>query len=81
MFDRLLTICTYQVFCSLVDSPIVLTIQYRCHPMIGNLASLLFYQNQLVNGPNTETIPLVIPSLPRLLFIHHEGYEMARGGK
>ena len=34
--------------------PILLSTQYRCHPMISQISNLFFYQNRLDNGPNTN---------------------------
>ena len=34
--------------------PVLLKRQYRCHPVLGSLASEMFYEGRLVNGVNDE---------------------------
>ena len=45
------------------------------------MASTLFYNASLLNGPSTESIPLILPSLPRLLFAHHASSEESCYGR
>lgn len=75
LFERLLRFRRFSFSFSPTDTPLLLNTQYRCHPSIANLASSLFYQGSLLNGPSTETLPLVFASLPRLVFIHNPSPE------
>ena len=87
MFRRFRTRCS-SVCCLCVllesvclsDTPIVLDVQYRCHPVIANLASSLFYGNKLRHGENTTSILRAIPSLPPVVFVHNVSPETPRGG-
>ena len=75
LFERLLRFRRSTPSFSPTDTSLVLNTQYRCHPSIANLASSLFYHASLLNGPSTETLPLVFASLPRLVFIHNPASE------
>ena len=55
--------------------PILLGIQYRCHPLIGSLSNELFYKGLLTHGPQTSDLISVIPSLPSLAFVDTSGIE------
>ena len=47
-------------------APCLLGIQYRCHPVIGSLASALFYGGRVRNGVTGEERPPLVPHLPPL---------------
>ena len=59
----------------------MLNTQYRCHPVIGNLASLLFYENSLLHGENTSSIPALLPSFSRITFINNPSPEASKAGR
>ena len=80
MFERLLTICMNNHYRYIIDPSLLLQTQYRCHPIIGNLASQLFYQNQLQNGESTNSIPFILSNYPRLVFINNLSRESSQGG-
>ena len=58
----------------------MLNTQYRCHPVIGNLASILFYENSLRHGENTSSIPVLLPSFSRITFINNPSPEVPKAG-
>ncbi|KAI8923272.1 P-loop containing nucleoside triphosphate hydrolase protein [Entophlyctis helioformis] len=62
--------------------PIMLRTQYRCHPLIAQLSSTLFYESRLLNGVDAAQRPPLVPGLPPVSFMAVEaGCESsARGG-
>lgn len=48
----------------------MLRTQYRCHPLISNICSQLFYDNKLVNGVEAIHRPTLIPFLPTIAAIY-----------
>ena len=54
-------------------SPILLKRQYRCHPVLGSLASDLFYDSKLVNGVSEEKRSPLVKGWPPLLFFDISG--------
>ncbi|XP_076998620.1 5'-3' DNA helicase ZGRF1 isoform X3 [Tamandua tetradactyla] len=66
LFDRL---------CLMGHKPVLLRIQYRCHPAISAIANELFYEGNLMNGiSETERSPL-LKWLPTLCFYNVKGLE------
>ncbi|XP_037686413.1 protein ZGRF1 [Choloepus didactylus] len=66
LFDRL---------CLMGHKPVLLRIQYRCHPAISAIANDLFYEGNLMNGVSeTERSPL-LKWLPTLCFYNVKGLE------
>ncbi|XP_061196236.1 protein ZGRF1-like [Saccostrea echinata] len=65
MFDRLI---------KMGHIPTLLRTQYRCHPVISNLANTLFYQGQLLDGIEATDRAPVLDILPTLCF-----YDVSNG--
>ncbi|XP_062594375.1 LOW QUALITY PROTEIN: uncharacterized protein LOC134255841 [Saccostrea cucullata] len=59
MFDRLI---------KMGHIPTLLRTQYRCHPVISDLANTLFYQGQLLDGVKATDRAPVLDILPTLCF-------------
>ena len=53
--------------------PILLKRQYRCHPVLGTLASELFYESKLINGVTAEDRRALVKGWPALLFFNSSG--------
>ena len=53
--------------------PVLLKRQYRCHPILGTLASDLFYEGRLVNGVTVEQRRPLVKGWPALLFFDSSG--------
>lgn len=47
--------------------------QYRCHPILGSLASDLFYESRLMNGVTEEARSPLVKGWPALLFFNSAG--------
>ncbi|XP_056017208.1 protein ZGRF1-like isoform X2 [Ostrea edulis] len=65
MFDRLI---------KMGHIPTMLRTQYRCHPIISNLANTLFYQGQLSDGIEPTDREPLLETLPPLCF-----YDVSNG--
>lgn len=50
--------------------PIILRTQYRCHPLISNICSNLFYDGVLINGVTDQQRQPVIDWLPTVSFFN-----------
>ena len=51
---------------------IILRTQYRCHPVIANVANYLFYENTLRNGVNEVMRKNLLKQFPTYTFISAE---------
>lgn len=49
--------------------PIMLRVQYRCHPVISAISNNLFYDQQLVDGVTASERAPLVPFMPPLAFI------------
>jgi superfamily I DNA and/or RNA helicase len=47
--------------------------QYRCHPVLGTLASDLFYEGKLINGVTEQDRRALVEGWPPLLFFNSAG--------
>ncbi|XP_033739049.1 uncharacterized protein LOC117326402 isoform X2 [Pecten maximus] len=65
LFDRLM---------KMGHTPTVLRTQYRCHPVISNLANTLFYDGRLSDGVTTSDREPLVPEVPTLCF-----YDVSKG--
>jgi hypothetical protein len=54
-------------------APIFLKRQYRCHPLLGTLASDLFYDSKLVNGVTEEDRRPLVKNWPALVYFDSTG--------
>ncbi|XP_069124760.1 uncharacterized protein [Argopecten irradians] len=72
LFDRLM---------KMGHRPTVLYTQYRCHPVISNLANTLFYDGRLINGVTTADRQPLVPDVPTLCFFDvSKGQEQSDDG-
>ena len=55
--------------------PILLGIQYRCHPTISAVSNTLFYNNQLRDGITKDKNGPLVQGLPSFTFCQVEGYD------
>ena len=60
--------------------PVLLKRQYRCHPVLGTLASDLFYDSKLVNGVSVQDRSPLVKNWPALLFFNSSGREAQQNG-
>ncbi|KAJ4462048.1 putative RNA helicase nonsense mRNA reducing factor [Paratrimastix pyriformis] len=51
-------------------APVILRTQFRCHPLISNMANELFYCGLLSNGVTAADRPPLIAGLPPVLFVN-----------
>lgn len=47
--------------------------QYRCHPVLGSLASDLFYESRLLNGVTEDQRRPLVKGWPALIFFNSAG--------
>lgn len=66
LFDRLLSLGTPST---------LLRTQYRCHPIIGDICSRLFYEGQLIHGVDEQMRPPIFPGLPLVSLLEVQGTE------
>ncbi|KAI9359572.1 AAA domain-containing protein [Zopfochytrium polystomum] len=72
-------IARFHTHASTGNEPVMLSIQYRCHPQIANASNALFYENSLSTGESIEVSP-VLKDTPALVFLDaREGQEEGSG--
>ncbi|XP_060079969.1 LOW QUALITY PROTEIN: uncharacterized protein LOC132559378 [Ylistrum balloti] len=64
LFDRLIKVG---------HVPTVLHTQYRCHPVISNIANTLFYDGQLIDGVTSSDRQPLVSEVPTLCFYDVSG--------
>ncbi|XP_062991801.1 5'-3' DNA helicase ZGRF1 [Elgaria multicarinata webbii] len=61
--------------CLMGHEPILLRMQYRCHPVISAIPNDLFYEGNLLNGISEVDRSPIIDWLPTLCFYNVDGFE------
>lgn len=76
LFDRLQTLSySIIIFILFIVPQNYFHVQYRCHPVIGQLANQLFYNNQLQHGTIYKVSDMLVPEWPPILLYNCNGIE------